>query len=146
MRNLTQCLALCLILVVAADAASADPRTPHRARIRTMNATAFAGTGDTTAAGTEAHEGIVAADPAVLPLGTRIRVTRSNGYDGVYLVTDTGAKVNGAHIDLCLRSAAEAKEFGKRRVRVQILGVGTGPESARQKDGDAMLHRPQRPQ
>ena len=120
----------------------AEARTRHRARVRTMQATAFAGKGDTTASGTTAHEGIVAADPAVLPMGTRIRVSGSRGYDGIYLVTDTGAKVDGAHIDLCLRSAAEAKRFGKRRVRVRVLKLGEGKESARAKDGAATLRRP----
>src|SRR5947208_1525704 len=62
----------------------------------------------TTAKGTVAHEGVVAADPAVLPLGSRIRVTGAGPYSGVYVVTDTGGKVNGRHIDLYLRNNAEA--------------------------------------
>ena len=40
-----------------------------------MQATAFVPATGATAAGTVPHEGIVAADPAVLPLGSRIRVT-----------------------------------------------------------------------
>jgi 3D (Asp-Asp-Asp) domain-containing protein len=65
-----------------------------------MKATACARGPQATAAGIEVHEGIVAADPLVLPLGTRIRITGTAGYDGNYLVTDTGAAVKGRQIDL----------------------------------------------
>ena len=134
-------LALWCILFGAAFGSDAEARASRKVRGRLMQATAFAGKGETTASGTVAHEGIVAADPAVLPMGTRIRVTGSRGYDGVYLVTDTGAKVDGAHIDLCLNTQAEARSFGRRRVRVQVLKVGEGRESAREKDGAALPRR-----
>ncbi len=53
-----------------------------RHRVMPMEATAYARDTHATAAGTEPHEGIVAADPTVLPLGTRIRVTGTRDYDG----------------------------------------------------------------
>ena len=134
-------LAMWCILFATIFDGEAEARV-RRKRGRMMQATAFAGKGETTASGTVAREGIVAADPAVLPMGSRIRVTGSGGYDGVYLVTDTGAKVDGAHIDLCLRSAAEARRFGKRRVRVHVLAVGEGRESARERDGAVVPRRP----
>lgn len=99
-----------------------------------MEATAFARAPQPTAAGTEAHEGTVAADPAILPLGTRIRITGAAGFNGNYLVTDTGAKVKGMHIDLYLPSAAEATQFGKKTVHVQVRQLGTGKADARRKD------------
>jgi rare lipoprotein A len=132
-------LAIWCVLFATSFAGLAGARQKPRSRV--MQATAFVGKGETTASGTVAHEGIVAADPAVLPMGTRIRVTGSHGYDGIYLVTDTGAKVDGAHIDLCLKSEAEARRFGKRRVRVQVLKVGEGKENAREKDGPAVARR-----
>ena len=99
-----------------------------------VRATAFVPATEATAAGTVPHEGIVAADPAVLPLGSRIRVTGIGPYDGIYMVTDTGDKVNGRHIDLCLRSATEAKRFGNKVARVQVLEPGLGKRDARKKD------------
>ena len=99
-----------------------------------MEATAFARARKATSSGTRAHEGIVAADPEVLPLGTRIRITGAQEYNGVYLVTDTGAAIKGRHIDLYVPSQAEAKKFGKKTVRVQILRIGEGKEDAREKD------------
>jgi len=103
-------------------------------RVMVMEATAFARAVAPTAAGTEAHEGTVAADPAVLPLGTRIRVTGTTGYDGYYLVTDTGSAVKGAHIDIYLPSTAEAKQFGTQKVRVEIRQIGKGKADAQKKD------------
>ena len=82
--------------------------------------------------GTVAHEGTVAADPAVLPMGSRIRVTGAGPYSGVYVVTDTGAKVNGRHIDLYLRSNAEAKQFGKKTVTIRVLSYGDNRKDGRE--------------
>ena len=77
-----------------------------------------------TAAGTRARRGIVAADPAVLPLGSRIRVLDAGRYSGEYVVEDTGAAIDGHAIDIYLASGREAKRFGRRRVRVEVLRRG----------------------
>ncbi len=98
-----------------------------------MHATAFASDSKPTAAGTQAQEGIVAADPRVLPLGTRVRVSNAGAYSGIYLVADKGSKIKGSHIDLYLPSAAEAKQFGRKVVTVEILETGRGKEDAREK-------------
>ena len=99
-----------------------------------MQATAFSQGAQPTSAGTVPHEGIVAADPAILPLGTRIRLRDAGTYNGIYTVTDTGNKINGRHIDIYMQSAAEAREFGKKMVRVQVLETGSGKKDARAKD------------
>jgi rare lipoprotein A len=77
-----------------------------------------------TAKGTVAHEGVVAADPAVLPLGSVIRVSGAGQYSGTYVVTDTGSKVAGRHIDIYLPSVSEAKQFGKKVVTVRVVSKG----------------------
>lgn len=63
----------------------------------------------------------VAADPAVLPEGTRIEVTDAGAYSGTYVVHDTGPKVRGRQIDIFIADTAEATEFGRKQVRVRIL-------------------------
>lgn len=83
-----------------------------------------------TASGITSHVGTVAADPAVLPLGSRIHVTGAGGYTGDYTVADTGASVRGRHIDIYMPTHAEAKKFGKQRVKVQIRQ--RGGETAKQ--------------
>jgi rare lipoprotein A len=120
-----------LALMAGSLLAQVKPAAP---RVIVMEATAFARVAGPTAAGTEAHEGMVAADPAVLPLGTRIRITGTTGYDGNYLVTDTGSAVKGAHIDIYLPSTAEAKQFGTQKVHVEIRQLGKGKADARRKD------------
>ena len=94
-----------------------------------FEATAYS-IGGHTAAGTQPHEGVVAADPRVLPLGSRIRVHDAGDYSGVYVVRDTGPKIKGRAIDLYLRDPAEAKRFGRRTVRVEVLAYGNGSRGA----------------
>jgi 3D (Asp-Asp-Asp) domain-containing protein len=67
-----------------------------------------------TRAGTRPHGGIVSTDPAFLPLGTRIRVTGAGQFSGIYLVTDTGTKVVGRHIDIYVPNRTLAKQFGTK--------------------------------
>jgi 3D (Asp-Asp-Asp) domain-containing protein len=73
------------------------------------------------------RQGIVAADPSVIPLGSEIRITGAGGYSGRYMVLDTGSKIKRRRIDIYIESYAEAKEFGRQEVEVEILKL---PESA----------------
>jgi 3D (Asp-Asp-Asp) domain-containing protein len=88
-------------------------------------ATAYSIEGE-TADGSRAREGIVAADPKVLPLGTRIRVEGAGAYDGEYVVRDTGRAVKGREIDLYLASDREATVFGRKNVQVEVVAWGDG--------------------
>jgi len=84
-----------------------------------------------TADGTHAREGIVAADPKVLPLGTRIRVQGAGQYDGQYVVRDTGRAVKGREIDIYLANDGEAKRFGRKSVQVEVVAWGDGRRAVR---------------
>ncbi len=88
-----------------------------------FTATAFSAAGLTTK-GNVTKPGTAAADPAVIPLGSKVRVTGAGAYSGEYTVTDTGVKIAGRKIDLYIPNAAEARAFGKKQVRVQILTPG----------------------
>jgi 3D (Asp-Asp-Asp) domain-containing protein len=77
-----------------------------------------------TASGTTSRPGTVAADPKVLPLGSRIRVQAAGAYSGDYTVVDTGPLVKGRRIDIYMRSNREARRFGRKRVKVQVLERG----------------------
>ncbi len=98
-----------------------------------FKATAYAVEGE-TATGAQTKEGIVAADPDVLPLGSRIRVHDAGEYSGEYVVKDVGRSVDGKHVDLFLESESEAKKFGERTVRVEVLERGPGKPSAAAKE------------
>ncbi len=86
-------------------------------------ATAYAQWG-ITKLGTLTHRGIVAADPRVFPLGTRIRVTGAGPYSGTYVVTDTAGKVLGRHIDIYIPELRAARRFGRKTVLVSVLKWG----------------------
>jgi 3D (Asp-Asp-Asp) domain-containing protein len=84
----------------------------------------------TGASGKWSHPGTVAADRNILPLNSRIRIFGAGKYSGDYTVEDTGGKVDGHHIDVYMPSRAEAKKFGRQRVKVVILHFGDDEASA----------------
>lgn len=97
-------------------------------------ATAYSQSG-ITASGQWTHRHVVAADPAVLPIGTRIKIKHAGRYSGEYVVADTGAKVEGRRLDLYVPSTPECKKFGVKRVSVRVLELGNGThEAAKQAD------------
>ena len=73
-----------------------------------------------TASGRMVSRGLIAADPRLLPLGSRVRLDHP-GYSGEYLVADTGGKIRGKHIDIWTPSSREAMRFGRRTVKLTIL-------------------------
>jgi 3D (Asp-Asp-Asp) domain-containing protein len=113
------------VAIVAAALAGGGPvaaeQTPKS--LGRFEATAYSIEGK-TAAGTRSREGVVAADPDVLPLGSRIRVEGAGSYSGVYVVQDTGRAIKGREIDLYLDNDAEAKRFGRKTVEVEVLSLG----------------------
>ena len=70
-----------------------------------------------TATGIPATYGVVAVDPSVIPLGTRLYIP---GY-GEAIAADTGGAIVGNRIDLCMESYGEAMAFGRRSVTVYIM-------------------------
>lgn len=70
-----------------------------------------------TALGMRAGYGVVAVDPSVIPLGTKLYVS---GY-GPALAGDTGGAINGRRIDLGFNSERDAMRYGRRAVTVYLL-------------------------
>ena len=101
----------------------------RRARPMTMTATAYCLRG-TTADGGDARRGTVAADPRVLPLGSRIRI-RGPQIQGEYLVADRGAAVKGRRIDVFIPKCERARRFGRQRVTVTILHLAVPARTTR---------------
>jgi 3D (Asp-Asp-Asp) domain-containing protein/peptidoglycan hydrolase CwlO-like protein len=71
----------------------------------------------TTATGIPTSWGVVAVDPAVIPLGTRMSIP---GY-GEGVAADTGPAVRGATIDLWFPKCAQALAWGRKVVSIRIL-------------------------
>lgn len=75
------------------------------------------GTGDNlTATGVPAAPGIVAVDPAVIPLGSTVLIEGQ-----AYLAADTGGLIKGNRIDIAVETHAEALELGVRRTEVWVV-------------------------
>src|SRR5947209_4481556 len=92
-------------------------------------ATAYAQSG-VTASGELTHRHVVAADPDILPLGSRIKIRRAGKYSGEYVVADTGGKIQGRRVDIYMPSETACKKFGSKLVRVKVLQLGNGPQAA----------------
>jgi uncharacterized protein YabE (DUF348 family) len=82
-----------------------------------MEATAYTHTGNATFTGTMPYVGIVAVDPKVIPLGTKLYV---DGY-GFAKAADIGSAIKGNKIDLFMDTREQALKFGRRTVKVYIL-------------------------
>jgi 3D (Asp-Asp-Asp) domain-containing protein len=87
-----------------------------------MVATAYAphccrGVGEIAATGMKAGPGVVAVDPAVIPLGSRLYI---EGY-GHAIAGDVGGAIKGRRIDLGFATKNAALQYGVQRVRVYLL-------------------------
>ena len=99
---------------VARTAPVAMP-TARTGTTMTVSATAYSLPG-TTATGLPVGWGVVAVDPSVIPLGTRMTIP---GY-GEGVAADTGPGVRGAMIDVWFPTHARALAWGTRTVTIAI--------------------------
>lgn len=72
-----------------------------------------------TSTGLRAGHGVIAVDPKVIPLGTRVYVP---GY-GIAVAGDVGGAIRGEIIDLAFDTYREAIHFGRQQVSVYILAA-----------------------
>ncbi|TMM00898.1 MAG: hypothetical protein E6G02_13330 [Actinobacteria bacterium] len=95
---------------------SAPPAPPATGgTTMTVTATAYTLQGH-TATGAPVGYGVVAVDPSVIPLGTRMTIP---GY-GEGVAADTGGAIQGAVIDLWFPTAAGAASWGRRTVTITL--------------------------
>jgi peptidoglycan DL-endopeptidase CwlO len=91
------------------------PPPPPGGKRLTVSSTGYCLRG-TTATGIPVAWGVIAVDPAVIPLGTRMFVP---GY-GEGVAADTGSAVRGAMIDLWFPSCPQALDWGWRTVTITL--------------------------
>lgn len=98
---------------------------PSESKTMYMEATAYtancAGCSGITRTGINLNENrhakVIAVDPSVIPLGTKVWV---EGY-GYAVAGDTGGAIKGNRIDIHLPTKSDALSFGRRTVKVKIL-------------------------
>ncbi len=102
-----------------------DGTTIKYKKVLDMTATAYTTerwTKKTTATGQIARVGLVAVDPKVIPLGTKLYIVSADGKSwsyGTAVAADTG--VRGNKIDLFYNTYNECISFGRRKAKVYIL-------------------------
>jgi 3D (Asp-Asp-Asp) domain-containing protein len=101
----------------ALDGSPPAPVIAVKARRLDMIATAYSMPGQYTYSGRIFQRGVVAIDPRVVPLGTRLYI---DGY-GEALAGDTGGDILGWRIDLAMDTIPEAMRFGVQPVAVFIM-------------------------
>ena len=86
-----------------------------------VSATAYSaydpGNGNRTATGTPVRHGVIAVDPSVIPLGTRVFIP---GY-GEAVAEDIGGAIHGYRIDVAFDTHAEALMFGRPDLEIFIM-------------------------
>jgi 3D (Asp-Asp-Asp) domain-containing protein len=96
---------------------AASPAAPATSGSRTLTVLATGYTiAGRTATGAPVGYGVVAVDPAVIPLGTAMMIP---GY-GEGVAADTGGAVRGAAIDLWFPTPAQAATWGRRTVTITL--------------------------
>ena len=88
---------------------------PKGGRQMTVSSTGYCLKG-TTATGIPVGWGVIAVDPAVIPLGTRMFVP---GY-GEGVAADTGSAVRGATIDVWFPTCSQALQWGRKTVTITL--------------------------
>ena len=100
---------------------SAEEDFPKYRRKMIVEATAYSpqdpGLGKYTARGNLVGYGIIAVDPRVIPLGTRVYIPNY----GIAVADDTGGAIVGKRIDIAFDTHREAMSFGRQTIEIYIL-------------------------
>jgi 3D (Asp-Asp-Asp) domain-containing protein len=129
-REIKLLVALSLILTPNAPSSDDKHKQPlHSMRGKARKFLAYAYTsGRLTSQGQKPIQGTtIAADPRVLPMGSRVKITGAGHYSGEYVVSDKGSKIKGRKVDIFVGSYQEARTFGRKDVLIEVLAI---PKSA----------------
>ncbi len=76
-----------------------------------------------SATGVPLQKGVIAVDPKVIPLGSRVYVEAVDGSwsYGYAVAADTGGAIKGNRVDLLFLTKSECYQFGRRKCKVYVL-------------------------
>ena len=80
-----------------------------------------------TKTGMKLIDGVCAVDPRVIPLNSLLYIEGDFG-GGIYLANDTGGAIKGHRIDVMINNYRKMRKFGRRNVKVHVLGKLDGKE------------------
>ena len=108
-------------VVARAENSETSPSVYARGRCVYVEATAYSafdpGNNSTTASGTLVRHGVIAVDPAFIPMGTRVFIP---GY-GEAVAEDIGWGIKGNIIDVAFDTREEALAFGRQHMEIYII-------------------------
>lgn len=84
--------------------------------------------GDKTHMGTKVRPGVIAVDPRIIPLGSRVMIKYPDGSKEYAVAEDTGGAIKGHRIDIAKWTVKEAYRFGIKPVKVYVLST-PGPKN-----------------
>lgn len=82
-----------------------------------VESTAYTYTGNKTATGVTAREGLIAVDPKVIAMGSKVYV---EGY-GYAIAADTGGDIRGKRIDVFFSTLRQCIEWGRKPVHIYVI-------------------------
>jgi 3D (Asp-Asp-Asp) domain-containing protein len=77
--------------------------------------------GNKTYMGTNIRPGVIAVDPSVIPLGSRVYLQYPDGHGAYAVAEDTGGAIKGSRIDVAKSTEDEASDFGIQKVKVYVV-------------------------
>ncbi|MGI6120195.1 MAG: 3D domain-containing protein [Desulfosporosinus sp.] len=108
-----------VVIQNSSPAANKDFLLPDKNIKKTLKveATAYTYTGNKTATGIEPREGVIAVDPKVIAMGSKVYV---EGY-GYAIAADTGGAIRGNRIDVFFPTLRQCINWGRKSVQVYVL-------------------------
>lgn len=107
---------------------SSNNAPDHYKEVLDISATAYAPGphdneqwGTKTHIGTEVRPGIIAVDPKLIPLGSRVYIEYPDGHGEYATAEDTGGAIKGNRIDVAKQTVSEAQDFGIQKVKVYVV-------------------------
>ena len=82
-----------------------------------VESTAYTYTGNKTATGVEPREGLIAVDPKVIAMGSKVYI---EGY-GYAIAADTGGAIRGNRIDVFFPTLRQCMDWGRRSVHIYVM-------------------------
>lgn len=79
--------------------------------------------GDKTHLGTKVRPGVIAVDPRIIPLGSKVMIKYPDGTKEYATAEDTGGAIKGHRIDVAKWTVKEANQFGIKAVKVYVLST-----------------------
>ena len=79
--------------------------------------------GNKTFIGSQVRPGIIAVDPNVIPLGSKVYIQYPDGHGEYAIAEDTGGAIKGNRVDIAKWTVNEAKDFGIQNVKVFVVST-----------------------